>query len=170
METECEKFLRKKKNSPGWPSPTDSDVKRKQSAAESGSLGKPFSWPFIFLSAHARFAIKLALARLVGLRRRAVVARGLGIFFFLLFYFIFHGANVRLTAHTHRNDKPALGGVLVSADNADRGSARRRAYEPGQLLERLPGISVQPMLLLSTDHVVRRGRGPIDRRYFLGWK
>lgn len=72
------------KYSPGWPSPTDSDVKRKQSASESGSLGKPFSWPFIFLSARARFAIKLALARLVGLRRRAAVARGLGISLFFL--------------------------------------------------------------------------------------
>lgn len=63
-----------------------------------------------------------------------------------------------------------LRGFLVSPGNANRGSGRRRAYEPGQLLERLPGISVQPMLLLSTDHVVRRGRGPIDRGDFLGWK
>lgn len=91
------------------------------------------------------------------------------IFFFC---FIFHAANLRLTAHARRNDKPAPGEgevVLVSAGNADRGSGRRRAYEPGQLLERLPGISAQPMLLLSTDHVLRRGRGPIDSGYFLCW-
>lgn len=34
-------------NLPGCPSPTDSDVKRKQSSSESELLRRPFSWPFI---------------------------------------------------------------------------------------------------------------------------